>query len=454
MLLLAAALGGVPLFALIAGAALAGLALAGIDPAVAAVEFNRLGSLPTLTALPLFAFAGLVLAESRAPRRFLLLARALFGRRPGGMAIAAVAVSAGFTAFTGASGVTIIALGGLLLPAMLAAARAQGRRHPERHAIGLIAAAGVPGLLLPPSLAVIVYAITAQVSVDQLFLATTAPALLLVASLGLYVTVVRRRPPAATDANAPARRAASAGTAGTATPAGSDRATRRGRFAMRRAARAVRLAGWELPLPAAVVGGIYLGAITVTEAATLTAAYVLVVEVLIRREIDLRRDLAAIVRNTGALVGAILLVVGAALALTNVLVDAQAPQRLLAAVTARIEHPLLFLLALNAMLLIAGMLVDIFSAIVVLVPLIVPVAAALQIDPLHLGVVFLVNLEVGYLTPPVGINLFVARFRFARPLTTIYRAALPFALVLIAALLLITYLPTLSLFLPRLLGSH
>ena len=459
MLLLAAALGGVPLFALIAGAALAGLALAGIDPAVAAVEFNRLGSLPTLTALPLFAFAGLVLAESRAPRRFLLLARALFGRRPGGMAIAAVAVSAGFTAFTGASGVTIIALGGLLLPAMLAAARAQGRRHPERHAIGLIAAAGVPGLLLPPSLAVIVYAITAQVSVDQLFLATTVPALLLVASLVLYATVVRRRAPAATDAaatdaSAAARRAASAGTAGPAPPAGSDRATRRGRFAVRRAARAVRLAGWELPLPAAVVGGIYLGAITVTEAATLTAAYVLVVEVLIRREIDLRRDLAAIVRNTGALVGAILLVVGAALALTNVLVDAQAPQRLLAAVTARIEHPLLFLLALNAMLLIAGMLVDIFSAIVVLVPLIVPVAAALQIDPLHLGVVFLVNLEVGYLTPPVGINLFVARFRFARPLTTIYRAALPFALVLIATLLLITYLPPLSLFLPRLLGSH
>ena len=441
MLLLAAALGGVPLFALIAGAALAGLALAGIDPAVAAVEFNRLGSLPTLTALPLFAFAGLVLAESRAPRRFLLLARALFGRRPGGMAIAAVAVSAGFTAFTGASGVTIIALGGLLLPAMLAAARAQGRRHPERHAIGLIAAAGVPGLLLPPSLAVIVYAITAQVSVDQLFLATTVPALLLVTSLGLYATVVRRRAPVATDA------------AATAT-AGSDRSARRGRSAVRRAARAVRLAGWELPLPAAVVGGIYLGAITVTEAATLTAAYVLVVEVLIRREIDLRRDLAAIVRNTGALVGAILLVVGAALALTNVLVDAQAPQRLLAAVTARIEHPLLFLLALNAMLLIAGMLVDIFSAIVVLVPLIVPVAAALQIDPLHLGVVFLVNLEVGYLTPPVGINLFVARFRFARPLTTIYRAALPFALVLIAALLVITYLPSLSLFLPRLLGSH
>ena len=324
---------------------------------------------------------------------------------------------------------------------MLAAARAQGRRHPERHAIGLIAAAGVPGLLLPPSLAVIVYAITAQVSVDQLFLATTVPALLLVTSLGLYATVVRRRAPVATDA------------AATAT-AGSDRSARRGRFAVRRAARAVRLAGWELPLPAAVVGGIYLGAITVTEAATLTAAYVLVVEVLIRREIDLRRDLAAIVRNTGALVGAILLVVGAALALTNVLVDAQAPQRLLAAVTARIEHPLLFLLALNAMLLIAGMLVDIFSAIVVLVPLIVPVAAALQIDPLHLGVVFLVNLEVGYLTPPVGINLFVARFRFARPLTTIYRAALPFALVLIAALLVITYLPSLSLFLPRLLGSH
>ena len=435
MLLLAAALGGVPLFALIAGAALAGLALAGIDTAVAAVEFNRLGSLPTLTALPLFAFAGLVLAHSRAPRRFLLLARALFGRRPGGMAVAAVAVSAGFTAFTGASGVTIIALGGLLLPAMLAAARVQGRRNPERHAIGVIAAGGVPGLLLPPSLAVIVYAITAEVDVDLLFLATAVPALLLAAGLGAYATVTRRRAAAGTEAATHLRAAG-------------------GRFTVRRLARAVRLAGWELPLPAAVVGGIYLGAITVTEAATLTAAYVLAVEVLIRREIDLRRDLAAIVRNTGALVGAILLVVGAALALTNVLVDAQAPQRLLGAVTERIEHPLLFLLALNGVLLVAGMLVDIFSAIVVLVPLIVPVAAALQIDPLHLGVVFLVNLEVGYLTPPVGINLFVARFRFARPLTTIYRAALPFALVLIAILLLITYLPSLSLFLPRLLGSH
>ncbi|MCY4484318.1 MAG: TRAP transporter large permease subunit [Spirochaetaceae bacterium] len=453
---MAAALGGVPLFALIAGAALAGLALAGIDPAVAALEFNRLGSLPTLTALPLFAFAGLVLAESRAPRRFLLLARALFGRRPGGMAVAVVVVSAGFTAFTGASGVTIIALGGLLLPAMLAAARVQGRRHPERHAIGLIAAGGVPGLLLPPSLAVIVYAITAEVSVDRLFQATAVPGLLLVASLTLYATIARRRS-AAGSAAAGAARAAPAGPTGAAARspgAGAGRAALGSRAAVRRAARAVRLCGWELPLPAAVVGGIYLGAITVTEAATLTAAYVLAVEVLIRREIDLRRDLPGIVRNTGALVGAILLVVGAALALTNVLVDAQAPQRLLAAVTAHIEHPLLFLLALNGVLLVAGMLVDIFSAIVVLVPLIVPVAAALNIDPLHLGVVFLVNLEVGYLTPPVGINLFVARFRFARPLTAIYRAALPFALVLIAALLLITYLPPLSLFLPRLLGSH
>ena len=427
---------------------------------MAALEFNRLGSLPTLTALPLFAFAGLVLAESRAPRRFLLLARALFGRRPGGMAVAVVVVSAGFTAFTGASGVTIIALGGLLLPAMLAAARVQGRRHPERHAIGLIAAGGVPGLLLPPSLAVIVYAITAGVSVDRLFQATAAPALLLVASLTLYATIARRRTAAGSAAAGPAHgaaRAAPAGSAGAAARgpgAGAGQAAPGSRAAVRRAARAVRLCGWELPLPAAVVGGIYLGAITVTEAATLTAAYVLAVEVLIRREVDLRRDLPGIVRNTGALVGAILLVVGAALALTNVLVDAQAPQRLLAAVTAHIEHPLLFLLALNGVLLVAGMLVDIFSAIVVLVPLIVPVAAALNIDPLHLGVVFLVNLEVGYLTPPVGINLFVARFRFGRPLTAIYRAALPFALVLIAALLLITYLPPLSLFLPRLLGSH
>ena len=424
-----------PLFAVIAGAALVGLAAAGIDLGVAALEFNRLGSLPTLTALPLFTFAGLVLAASRAPRRFLVLARALFGHLPGGVAVIAVVVSVGFTAFTGASGVTIIALGGLLLPAVLATARAQGRAHPERHGVGLLTAAGGPGLLLPPSLAVIVYAITAEVSVDALFLATALPAVLLVVALSCYTLVVVRRPGWGRFG----------GAAGGAAPAR--------RFSLRRAVRAVRLAQWELPLPVVVVGGIYLGAITVTEAATLTAAYVLVVEVMIRREIRLRHGLAAIVRDTGALVGAILLVVGAALALTNVLVDALVPQRLLAAVTARVAHPLVFLLALNGVLLIAGMLVDVFSAIVVLVPLIVPLAVALQVDPLHLGVVFLVNMEVGYITPPVGINLFVARFRFGRPLTAIYRAALPFALVMIATLLVITYLPGLSLLLPHLLGA-
>ena len=425
-------LGGVPLFAVIAGAAIVGLAAAGIDLGVAAVEFNRLGSMPVLTALPLFTFAGMVLAASRAPHRFVLLARALVGHLPGGMAVIVVVILVGFTAFTGVSGVTIIALGGLLLPAVVVAARAQGRVNPERHGIGLITAAGGPGLLLPPSLVVIVYAVTAEVSVDALFLATAVPALLLVAALAAYTIAVTGR--------------------GRGAGHGGGMAPVRRPFSGRRLVRAVWLTGWELPLPLAVVGGIYFGLITVSEAATLTAAYVLVVEVLIRREIRLPGGLAAVIRDTGALVGAVLVVVGAALALTNVLVDALVPQRLLAAVTARVEQPLLFLLALNGVLLIAGMVVDAFSAIVVLAPLVVPLAAALQIDPLHLGVVFLINLEVGYVTPPVGINLFVARFRFQRPLTAIYRAALPFALVMIAVLLVITYLPALSLFLPRLLG--
>ena len=427
--MLAAVLGGVPLFAVIAGVALAGLAAAGIDPGVAAVAFNRLGSIPALTSLPLFTFAGMLLAASRAPRRFLLLARALLGHVRGGMAVIVVTVLAGFTAFTGVSGVTIIALGGLLLPAVAAAGRARDRGAADRHGIGLLTAGGGPGLLLPPSLVVIVYAVTAGVDVDRLFQATAVPALLLVAALAAYAMAGfgRGRPE-----DAPAVRR---------------------RFRWRRLARAVRLAGWELPLPVAVVGGIYLGLITVSEAATLTAAYVFVVVVLIRREIRLPHGMAAVVRDTGALVGALLVVVGAALALTNVLVDALVPQRLLAAVSASIDHPLLFLLALNGVLLVAGMVVDAFSAIVVLVPLIVPLAAALQVDPLHLGVVFLVNLEVGYVTPPVGINLFVARFRFGRPLTAIYRAALPFALVMIGALLVITYVPALSLALPRWLAG-
>lgn len=431
----AAAIGGVPLFVVIAGAALVGLSLAGIDLAVAVVEFNRLGSIPTLTALPLFTFAGLLLAESRAPSRFLGLARALLGHLPGGIAIVAIVVSVGFTAFTGASGVTIIALGGLLLPALLSATRRRGPERADRLSVGLITAAGAPGLLVAPSLPVMVYAITAGVSIDRLFLAAALPAALLVVLLSAYTV-----------------RSIHAGT-GAGVSAGASARRHRGRFSWVRLIRAVRLAGWELPLPIAVVAGIYAGAITVTEAATLTATYVFIVEVLVRREIHVRADLPRIIRQTGAMVGAILIVVGAALALTNVLVDGMVPQRLLSAAANFAADPLLFLLALNGVLLVAGMFVDVFSAIVVLVPLVAPVAATLGIDPLHLGVVFLVNLEVGYITPPVGINLFVARFRFRRSLTSIYRAALPFAVVMIIALLAITYIPALSLALPRLMAA-
>lgn len=429
LLALVAVIAGVPLYALIAGCALIGLAIASIDIGVIAIEFNRLGSLPTLTALPLFTFAGLILASSRAPRRFLLLARALFGHFSGGVAVTAIVLSVCFTAFTSASGVTIIALGSLLLPTLIVTARFRGHRFPRRHAIGLLTAAGSPGLLLPPSLAVIVYAVTAEINVDDLFIATLLPAFLMILALSCYTNITRHRDQHAhVSFNRP--------------------------FSVYRLIRAIQLSLWELPLPIIVVGGIYLGFITISEAATLTAFYTFLVVFVFRGELRIKQDLIPIAGELGVTVGAILLVVGAALSLTSVLVDAMLPQKILAAVTTHVTDPILFLLALNVFLLVAGMLVDVFSAIVLLVPLIVPIATTLKIDPLHLGVIFLVNLEVGYITPPVGINLFIARFQFRHSIVGVVRAVLPFTIVMIIILLLITCFPHLSLFLPTLFGKE
>lgn len=403
------ALAGTPLFVVICALALLSFLRGGIDLTVIFIEMYRLADTPALTAIPLFALTGFLLAESQAPRRLVRLSQAILGWLPGGLAIMALVVCALFTALTGASGMTIVALGGLLFPAL-----AQ-QRYPENFSLGLLTTGGSLGLLFPPSLPLIVYGIVSQTPIDQLFLAGILPGLVLVLALAAYSFHQGRRY--------------------TAAPA---------RFSPRQAGEALRESAWELLLPLVLLGGIYSGLIAVSEAAALGAFYILVVEVAIHREISLRR-LPALVRDTMVLVGGILIVLAAALAYTNYLIDAEIPNRLLDFIEEHIHNRLAFLILLNVFLLIVGCMLDIFSALVVVVPLILPIAAAYEVHPVHLGMIFLTNLEIGYSTPPVGLNLFISSIRFDRPLLQLAWASVPFLVVLLSALLLITYVPYLSL---------
>ena len=409
LLAIALTLTGVPLFVLICALALLGFYQGGIDLRVVFIEMYRLASTPALTAIPLFAFTGFLLAESQAPRRLVRFSEVLLGWLPGGLAIMALVVCALLTALTGASGMTIVALGGLLYPVL----GQQG--YPERFSLGLLTTCGSLGLLFPPSLPLIVYGIISQTPVDQLFRAGLLPGGLLVLVLSGYCYLQGRRQPRI-------RRAPSLGEIGAV----------------------LRECALELLLPVVIFAGIYGGVIAPSEAAALGAFYVLVVEVAIHREIPLRR-LPALIRDTMVLVGGILIVLAAALAYTNYLVDAEVPNQLLAFIQGHVHSRLVFLILLNVFLLVVGCMLDIFSALVVVVPLILPIAAAYQVHPVHLGIIFLTNLEIGYSTPPVGLNLFIASLRFDKSLLELARASLPFILVLLLCLGLITYLPYLSL---------
>jgi C4-dicarboxylate transporter, DctM subunit len=411
------ALLGAPLFAIIGGIAMMAFAGQEIDTSAVIVELYRIGSNPTLVAIPLFTFAGYVLAESKSPTRMVNLARAVFGWMPGGLAIVALLTCALFTAFTGASGVTIVALGGLLYPMLLQ------EQYGERFSLGLITTSGSLGLLFPPSLPLILYTVVSKLSVDQLFAAGIVPGLLLVVLLSLYAIrhgVVNKVP---------------------RTP-----------FVISSALKAIREAAWEIPLPIIIVGGIYSGLFTATEAAAVTAFYVVVVEVFIYRDLNLFRDIPRVMRESMLLVGAILMIIGTAMGLTNYLVDEEVPMKLFEFTKEFITSPWLFLVILNLFLIVVGMMMDIFSAIIVVVPLIIPIAQAYGIDPVHLGIVFLTNLEIGYLTPPVGLNLFISSLRFRKPMFTVVRSIIPYTAILLVALVIITYVPDLSLWLVHALG--
>ncbi|HEX7081866.1 MAG TPA: TRAP transporter large permease subunit [Gammaproteobacteria bacterium] len=399
---------GAPLFALIAAGAMLGFASEDVDLSVVAIEFFGLAETPVLVAIPLFTFAGFLLSEGRAPHRLVRLSQALLGWLPGGLAMISLAACALFTAFTGASGVTIIALGALLFPALVEAG------YDTRFSLGLVTASGSLGLLFAPSLPLILYGVVAGASIEDLFVAGILPGILMVLLLCAY-SYWRNR-------TALVRRTVS----------------------WSEVVGAVAEAKWELPLPVVVLGGIYSGYFAVSEAAAVTVLYVMIVELVVLREIPWR-ELPRIVRESMVLVGAILTILGMSLASTNYMIDTGVPQRLFELSSQFVAGPKTFLLALLVFLLILGAILDIFSAIVLVVPLIVPVALQYGVHPIHLGIVFLGAMELGYLTPPVGLNLFIASHRFDKDIVQIYLATVPFLLVLLGSVVVITYLPALSL---------
>ena len=403
------ALLGAPLFAVIAASAMLGFVREGIDLQAIAIEFYGIAEMPILLAIPLFTFAGYLLSESGAPRRLVRLTSALLGWMPAGLAIVSLAACAFFTAFTGASGVTIIALGALLFPAL------QQAGYPEKFNLGLVTSAGSLGLLFAPSLPLILYGIVAEISIEDLFLAGLLPGFLMLVMLSGYSIWKNRalRVPL------------------------SD-------FSWREVREAVGEAKWEIPLPIVVLGGIYSGYFAISEAAAVTALYVLIVDVVVLREIKLSK-LPGIMRESMVLVGGILIILGMSLASTNYMIDAGVPQKLLEYVSTMVTSQLTFLLLLLAFLLVLGAILDIFSAIVLVVPLILPVAVQFGVHPVHLGIVFLATMQLGYITPPVGLNLFIASYRFDRPIIELYLSTLPFFFFLLISVSIIAFWPDLSL---------
>ena len=428
LLLIVLAFLGSPLFSIIGAIALLAFTAVDIDTSAIIVEMYRLASQPTLIAIPLFTFAGYILAESNTPKRLVALSQAFFGWIQGGLAIVALVSCAICTAFTGASGVTIIALGGLLYPILLK------EGYNEKFSLGLLTTSGSLGLLFPPSLPLILYSMVASnsrtiggmtpdVTIDKLFVAGIVPGILLVTILSIYSIRQGKRAKVQTIP-----------------------------FNWQRVKSAVKDAAWEIPLPFLIIGGIYGGFFTATEAAAVTAFYVLIVEVFIYKDLKLFSDIPRIMQESMVLVGAILVILGCAMGLTNYLIDEEVPMKLFALIQQFISSRVVFLILLNIFLLIVGMMMDIFSAIIVVVPLIIPIATAYEINPVHLGIIFLTNLEIGYLTPPVGLNLFISSFRFEKPVSQVVRAVLPYIGVLLIALILITYIPELSLFMVDFFG--
>lgn len=407
---------GVPLFAMILAATMLGFYTGEVDFSIIAAELYRLAGTPMLLALPLFAYVGYILSESNTSERLLRLTHVFFGWMPTGLAIVSLVICAVFTAFTGASGITIVALGALLLPALIKDG------YEERFSLGLVTTSGSLGLLLPPSIPLILYGIIVQqmnlgqkFTLPELFMAGLLPAILMIVMLALWAAWKSR-----------------------------NIELEKTEFSVKEAVSALKEASWELPLPLFIGIGIFGGFLAISEVAAVTALYITIVEVFIYKEIKLD-GLQKVVIDAMKMVGGILLILGVSLAFTNYLVDAEIPMHLFEWIKGNVDGKITFLILLNVFLLILGAILDIFSALVIIVPLIVPIAINYGVHPIHLGVIFLANMQIGYFTPPVGMNLFIASYRFNKTITELYKATIPFMIILMIAVVIITYVPWLSL---------
>lgn len=409
--IIAASLLGAPIFVLLGGAAAVLFMAQGSKPTVLLITaYQELTGSAGLATIPLFTLAGYLLAEGKSSERLLRMFRALVGWMPGGTAVASAALCAFFTLLTGGSGVTILALGGLLLPALLK----DGYR--ERFSVGLLTSAGSLGLLFPMSLPLILYAIIANIAMEDLFIGGLLPGTLMLVMLAIYGVREGLK-------------------SGAARPA----------FVASEAIASLWNAKWEIGLPIVVITALLGGYATPVESAALAALYAFIMQRFVHRDLPTTGDVVRVTADSVGLVGGVLVILAVAVGLTNYMVNAQVPDALIAWTTSTVESPLMFLLALNGFLLVVGMIMDIFSAIVVVVPLISGVAAAYGINPVHLGIIFVANLELGYLTPPLGLNLLLASVRFKRPALEVMRAAMPMLLILTIGVLLITYIPWLTL---------
>jgi tripartite ATP-independent transporter DctM subunit len=407
---------GVPLFSIFGAAAiLLFLNLPEGTWASPAIDVfsERFAANPSLMTIPLFTFAGYMLAESGMPRRLIAFSRAWLGWMPGGLAVVCLMASAFFTTFTGGSGITIVAVGGLLLPVMLEDG------YPEKFSLGLVTTGGSLGILFPPAVPLMLYGIVSQVSMDKLMVAGIIPGVLVVAVLGVYAAFVGIR-------------------------AGFKKTP----FRIKDAMRTLSDVKWELAIPVFLIAGYATGYMRIYEASIFTAIYVLIVEVVIYRDISVRRDLPRVAVDSMILVGAILVILACAMGFTSWMIQAEVPTKLLDFIQSIIKSRFIFLLVLNVFLIFIGMMMEVFSALIVAVPLMLPIAHAYGLDPFHFAIIFLLNLEIAYLAPPLGINLFISSIRFGKPITYLYRSVLTFIAVLFVTLMVVCYVPILTTWLP------
>lgn len=370
----------------------------------------------TIPAIPLFTVTGFLLSESKAGERLVQLFKALFGFIPGGLSIMAIMVCAFFTTFTGASGVTILALGGLLIYVL------EKGNYSRRFSVGLLTASGSIGLLFPPSLPIIIYGVTAQINIKHLFIGGILPGFFMVLVMVVFGVMYAKKNPVIREP-----------------------------FHIKEVLKALRGAIWEMLLPVVIVFGYFGGYTNLVESSAIAVLYTLIIEVFVNRDLKIR-DLPNVVLKSIPIIGGVLIILALANGLSYYMIDAEIPMKLAAWMNANIHSKYVFLLLLNIALLITGCFMDIFSAILVVVPLILPLGELFGIHPVHLGIIFLANLELGYLTPPVGLNLFLAAYRFKEPMVKVYKDVLPFLFIQVVSVLIITYVPFLSIGLLNLLN--